>query len=149
MLTCPEKLVFAFYGWIIPVSFLLRPLDPGNVFLFKFTALLDRRDICPDPASDLKILRFMHERVGSVNFLVIPLASGISLTFFLFSLACSFFACFSFDAQCICCFVEQNNDIAQPVFNHVRFTVTEAFFLAYRERQLSVIHMIIFSDIRL
>ncbi len=82
----------------------------------------------------LKILRFMHERVGSVYFLVIPLTPGISLTFFLFSLTRGFFTGFSCDAQCICCFVEQNNDIAQSVFNHVRFTVTEAFFLAYCER---------------
>lgn len=57
MLTCPEKLVFAFYGWIIPVSLLLHPFDPCNVFLREVSALLDRRDICPDPASDLKILR--------------------------------------------------------------------------------------------
>ncbi len=134
MLTCPEKLVFAFYGWIIPVSLLLHPFDPCNVFLREVSALLDRRDICPDPASDLKILRFMHERVGSVYFLVIPLTPGISLTFFLFSLTRGFFTGFSCDAQCICCFVEQNNDIAQSVFNHVRFTVTEAFFLAYCER---------------
>ena len=82
MLTCPEKLVFAFYGWIIPVSLLLHPFDPCNVFLREVSALLDRRDICPDPASDLKILRFMHERVGSVYFLVIPLTPGISLPFF-------------------------------------------------------------------
>ena len=76
----------------------------------------------------------MHERVGSVYFLVIPLTPGISLAFFLFSLTRSFFAFFSFDTQCICCLVEQNNDIAQPVFNYVRFTVAEAFFLAHCER---------------
>ena len=131
MLTCPEKLVFAFYGWIIPVSLLPCPFDPCNVFLRKVSAPLDRRNICPDPASDLKILCFMHKCVDMVYFLVIPLTPGISLTLFLFSLARGFFACFSFDAQCICGFVEQNNDIAQPVFNHVRLTVTEAFFLTH------------------
>ncbi len=76
----------------------------------------------------------MHECVGTVHFLVIPLTPGISLTFFLFSLTRSFFVCFSFDTQCIRCLVEQNNDIAQPVFNYVRFTVAKAFFLAHCER---------------
>ena len=76
----------------------------------------------------------MHECGGTVHFLVIPLTPGISLTFFLFSLTRSFFVCFSFDTQCIRCLVEQNNDIAQPVFNYVRFTVAKAFFLAHCER---------------
>ncbi len=76
----------------------------------------------------------MHECVGTVYFLVIPLTPGISLSLFLFSLACGFFTRFSFDTQCIRCLVEQNNDIAQPVFNYVRFTVAKAFFLAHCER---------------
>lgn len=76
----------------------------------------------------------MHECVGTVHFLVIPLTPGISLSLFLFSLACGFFTRFSFDAQCVYCLVEQNNDIAQPVFNYVRFTVAKAFFLAHCER---------------
>ena len=76
----------------------------------------------------------MHECVGTVYFLVIPLTPGISLSLFLFSLTRSFFVCFSFDTQCIRCLVEQNNDIAQPVFNYVRFTVAKAFFLAHCER---------------
>ena len=111
VLTCSEKLVFAFYGWIVPVSLLPCPLDPVGTFLRKFSALFNCRDICPDFTGDFKILRFMHERVGSVYFLVIPLTPGISLTFFLFSLARGFFTRFSFNAQCICCLVEQNNDI--------------------------------------
>ena len=76
----------------------------------------------------------MHECVGTVYFLVIPLTPGISLSLFLFSLACGFFTRFSFDTQCIRCLVEQNNDIAQPVFNYVRFTVAKAFFLTHCER---------------
>ena len=104
------------------------PYHAVDTYLPKLVRAGERVAICEqleDPKTTKKIVK------RGVIELVTP---GISLTFFLFSLTRGFFTGFSCDAQCICCFVEQNNDIAQSVFNHVRFTVTEAFFLAYCER---------------
>ena len=120
-----------------------------TIFVIPFSKIIVCRSYHrPNFCSDLKIIRLIDQRIGSVYLLIVALPAFFLAASLFLPLAFRFFAFFSCQFRFINTVENRNKRFPQSFLYQTNFTVPESSLIIDSQAQCSIINMVIFPNLR-